>query len=49
MKQFRIDQPKRFHLALVDPADTGGFKLNKDSADAIKRDPIPYAFETDAG
>jgi hypothetical protein len=35
MKQFRIDQPKRFHLALVDPADTGGFKLNKDSADAM--------------
>jgi PPK2 family polyphosphate:nucleotide phosphotransferase len=35
MKQFRIDQPERFHLALVDPADTGGFKLNKDSADAM--------------
>lgn len=35
MKQFRIDQPERFHLALVDPADTGGFKFNKDSADAM--------------
>jgi PPK2 family polyphosphate:nucleotide phosphotransferase len=35
MKQFRIDQPERFHLALVDPANTGGFKVNKDLADAM--------------
>src|SRR4029079_3169141 len=33
--RYRIDHPGRFHLARVDPADTGGMNLDKADAKAM--------------
>src|SRR6202011_3172497 len=35
LKHLRIDDPRRFRLASVDPADTGGIDLDKDEAKAL--------------
>jgi PPK2 family polyphosphate:nucleotide phosphotransferase len=35
IKQYRIDNPRRFRLASYDPADTGGIALDKDAGEAM--------------
>src|SRR6266567_929118 len=35
LKAFRVDDPGRFRLAAIDPADTGGLDLDKDDAKAM--------------
>jgi PPK2 family polyphosphate:nucleotide phosphotransferase len=35
LKAFRVDDPDRFRLASIDPADTGGLDLDKDEAKAM--------------
>ncbi|HEY2228732.1 MAG TPA: polyphosphate kinase 2 family protein [Xanthobacteraceae bacterium] len=35
MKKFRINHPKQFPLASINPADTGGLNLDKQAADAM--------------
>ncbi len=35
LKRYRIDDPDRFRLASIDPADTGGLDLDKDDAKAL--------------
>src|SRR5258707_9908453 len=35
LKAFRVDDPDRFRLATIDPADTGGLDLDKDDAKAM--------------
>src|SRR5262245_3807129 len=35
VRKLRIDRPKKFHLADVDPADCAGFDIEKDVAKAI--------------
>src|SRR5919197_1365362 len=39
-KHFRVDDPERFRLDSIDPADTCGFDLNKDEAKAMLVDDI---------
>jgi hypothetical protein len=35
LKRYRIDDPDRFHLADVDPADTAEFDFDKHGAEAL--------------
>src|SRR5215217_799059 len=35
VKHLRVDQPKKFRLGDVDPADCGGFDVEKDEAKAL--------------
>jgi PPK2 family polyphosphate:nucleotide phosphotransferase len=38
LKRFRIDDPDRFRLASIDPADTGGLDLDKDDAKKLLKE-----------
>jgi PPK2 family polyphosphate:nucleotide phosphotransferase len=38
LKRYRIDDPARFRLASIDPADTGGLDLDKDGAKKLLKE-----------
>jgi PPK2 family polyphosphate:nucleotide phosphotransferase len=40
VSRFRIDKPKKFRLGDIDPADNGGFDVEKDEAKALLADGI---------
>jgi PPK2 family polyphosphate:nucleotide phosphotransferase len=40
VRRFRVDKPKKFRLGDIDPADTGGFDVEKDEAKALLEDGI---------